>query len=265
PSRNGRVCEAGTCGARKRAARPRGRERCAELQRLTAARRRGRCALRAGSSRDAGLQPHAGPGRVAGVAAGRQNGDHRPQRRAWSRRAWRESAVIIARGGGRSGGRRDRCCDSRPASTRVCGWARRRGRIARTPLCGRVRTGPTWGETFMSIVAQLPSRVLVTGCATGIGEAGAHMLAEAGCRLALLDNQETRLLQLARKLDAFAVPVDVSDHEALARAVDQAIDGLGGLDAAWSNAGVQQGGDVEEASVADFDYSYMVNVRAHFI
>lgn len=117
----------------------------------------------------------------------------------------------------------------------------------------------------MSIVAQLPSRVLVTGCATGIGEAGAHMLAEAGCRLALLDNQESRLLQLARKLDAIAVPVDVADHEALARAVDQAIDGLGGIDAAWSNAGVQQGGDVEEATVADFDYSYVVNVRAHFI
>ena len=117
----------------------------------------------------------------------------------------------------------------------------------------------------MNIVAELPSRILVTGCATGIGEAGVRMLAQAGCRLALIDNQESRLLHLARELDAIAVPADVSDHEELAEAVEKATEGLGGLDAAWSNAGVQRGGDVEEATVAQFDYSFMVNARAHFI
>lgn len=117
----------------------------------------------------------------------------------------------------------------------------------------------------MSLTAQLPERILVTGCATGIGHAGARMLAAAGCRLVLLDHQETRLLKLARELDAVALPVDVSDHHALADAVRRGIEALGGVDAAWSNAGVQQGGDVEEASVEDFDYSYVVNVRAHFI
>lgn len=117
----------------------------------------------------------------------------------------------------------------------------------------------------MSLTANLPSRILVTGCASGIGAAGARILAEAGCKLALLDNQETRLLRLARELDAVALPVDVADHRALADAVGSAVEALGGLDAAWSNAGVQQGGDVEEATVEDFDYSYMVNVRAHFI
>lgn len=117
----------------------------------------------------------------------------------------------------------------------------------------------------MSLTAELPSRILLTGSATGIGQAGARILAEAGCRLALLDNQETRLLRLARELEAVALPVDVADHRALAEAVRSAIEALGGLDAAWSNAGVQQGGDVEEATVEDFDYSYVVNVRAHFI
>lgn len=117
----------------------------------------------------------------------------------------------------------------------------------------------------MSLTANLPSRVLVTGCATGIGAAGVRLLANSGCKLALLDNQETRLLRLAKDLDAVAIPVDVSDHHALSSAVHAAIDALGGLDAAWSNAGVQQGGDVEEATVEDFDYSYLVNVRAHFV
>jgi NAD(P)-dependent dehydrogenase (short-subunit alcohol dehydrogenase family) len=117
----------------------------------------------------------------------------------------------------------------------------------------------------MVLSAELPSRILVTGCASGIGHAGARMLAEAGCRLALLDNQETRLLRMARELDAVALPVDVSDHAALAQAVTGAIEALGGLDAAWSNAGIQQGGDVEEATVEALDYSYAVNVRAHFV
>jgi NAD(P)-dependent dehydrogenase (short-subunit alcohol dehydrogenase family) len=117
----------------------------------------------------------------------------------------------------------------------------------------------------MSLTANLPSRILLTGCASGIGEAGARILAEAGCKLALLDNQETRLLRLARELDAVAIPVDVADDRSLAQAVESAREALGGVDAAWSNAGVQQGGDVEEATVQEFDYSYMVNVRAHFI
>lgn len=117
----------------------------------------------------------------------------------------------------------------------------------------------------MTLSARLPSRILVTGCASGIGEAGARILAEADCKLVLLDNQETKLLRLARDLDAIALPVDVADHLALADAVGLAIEAFGGLDAVWSNAGIQQGGDVEEAAIEDFDYSYMVNVRAHFI
>jgi NAD(P)-dependent dehydrogenase (short-subunit alcohol dehydrogenase family) len=111
----------------------------------------------------------------------------------------------------------------------------------------------------------MPKRVLLSGCVTGIGEAAARILSAQGTRLALLDFQQTRLQRLATELGAVAVPVDVSDAEALERAVGTAIAELGGLDAAWSNAGVQLGGDIEEASVVDFDYSYQVNCRAHFI
>lgn len=111
----------------------------------------------------------------------------------------------------------------------------------------------------------MPKRVLLSGCVTGIGEAAARILAAQGTRLALLDFQHTRLQRLADELGAFSVPVDVSDARALEVAVVAAVGELGGLDAAWSNAGVQLGGDVEEASVVDFDYSYQVNCRAHFV
>ena len=40
---------------------------------------------------------------------------------------------------------------------------------------------------------------------------------------------------------------------------------LGGLDYVWSNVGVQIGGSVEQASPADFDRSFAINVRAHAV
>lgn len=110
----------------------------------------------------------------------------------------------------------------------------------------------------------LPERVLITGTASGIGAEGARILAEEGCRIAMLDNQESRLHRLAREIGAEAITVDVTDVAALARAAEEAVVRLGGIDAVWSNAGVQRGGDIEESSVEALDHSYMVNVRAHF-
>ena len=62
-----------------------------------------------------------------------------------------------------------------------------------------------------------------------------------------------------------AVQADAGDPLALESAIDQAVEALGGLDGAWSNVGVQLGGDLTELSVADLDRSYAVNLRAHFV
>jgi NAD(P)-dependent dehydrogenase (short-subunit alcohol dehydrogenase family) len=40
---------------------------------------------------------------------------------------------------------------------------------------------------------------------------------------------------------------------------------LGGLDAAWSNVGVQVNGTVENTTVADLDRCWALNVRSHFV
>jgi NAD(P)-dependent dehydrogenase (short-subunit alcohol dehydrogenase family) len=109
-------------------------------------------------------------------------------------------------------------------------------------------------------------RLLVVGCATGIGAASARLLAAEGWQLALLDIAAGPLRALAEEIGVqTAIEVDATDPDALAAAVDQGIGVLGGLDAAWSNVGVQTAGTVLEASVADLDLCYAANVRSHFV
>jgi NAD(P)-dependent dehydrogenase (short-subunit alcohol dehydrogenase family) len=109
-------------------------------------------------------------------------------------------------------------------------------------------------------------RLLVVGCATGIGAASVQLLASEGWQLALLDIAADPLRALGEDIGArAAIEVDATDPDALAAAVDQGIGVLGGLDAAWSNVGVQTAGTVLEASVADLDLCYAANVRSHFV
>ncbi len=109
-------------------------------------------------------------------------------------------------------------------------------------------------------------RLLIVGCASGIGAATARLLAGEGWQLALLDIAAEPLRELAAEVGArAAIEVDATDPDALAAAVDRGIAALGGLDAVWSNVGVQTAGTVLEASVADLDLCYAANVRSHFV
>jgi NAD(P)-dependent dehydrogenase (short-subunit alcohol dehydrogenase family) len=106
-------------------------------------------------------------------------------------------------------------------------------------------------------------RTLVLGCATGIGNAGARLLAERGDRLALGDIDRPGVRALAADLRATALHVDAADPAALREFVEAGAEALGGLDYVWSNVGIQIGGSVEQASAEDFDRSFAINVRAH--
>ena len=108
-------------------------------------------------------------------------------------------------------------------------------------------------------------RTLVLGCATGIGNAGARLLAERGDRLALGDIDRPGVRALAAELRATALHVDAADPAALREFVEAGAEALGGLDYVWSNVGIQIGGSVEQASAEDFDRSFAINVRAHAI
>jgi NAD(P)-dependent dehydrogenase (short-subunit alcohol dehydrogenase family) len=85
--------------------------------------------------------------------------------------------------------------------------------------------------------------VLVTGAASGIGRASALAFAHAGASLALLDVDEDGLLRTADLVretgaEADAIVADVTDLDAVERAVHRTVDRYGRLDAAHNNAGV---------------------------
>ncbi len=107
--------------------------------------------------------------------------------------------------------------------------------------------------------------MLIVGAATGIGAAGARRLSGAGWKLALLDIAADPLARIASETDATAITVDAGEPAALAEALEQAVGALGGLDAAWSNVGVQVNGAVGDTPVTDLDRCWAVNVRSHFV
>lgn len=88
--------------------------------------------------------------------------------------------------------------------------------------------------------------VIVTGGASGLGLAFGEVLAAHGARVTLLDidpealDRETVRLQ-GEGLDVLGAVVDVSDHAALDRAIDEATETYGRLDVAFANAGIDPG------------------------
>jgi NAD(P)-dependent dehydrogenase (short-subunit alcohol dehydrogenase family) len=83
-------------------------------------------------------------------------------------------------------------------------------------------------------------RVLVTGAGQGIGRKTAERLVSRGARVALVDRDADTVRQAADELgpQARAFVADVTDADALERAVHEAADAFGGLDVVVANAGI---------------------------
>ncbi|WP_424972316.1 SDR family oxidoreductase [Dinoroseobacter sp. S76] len=82
--------------------------------------------------------------------------------------------------------------------------------------------------------------VLITGASTGIGESAARVFAAAGARVGLLARNGEACARIAAEIGdaALALPGDVSDPEALPRAVAEMQARFGTLDVLINNAGV---------------------------
>jgi NAD(P)-dependent dehydrogenase (short-subunit alcohol dehydrogenase family) len=81
---------------------------------------------------------------------------------------------------------------------------------------------------------------MVTGAATGIGEAIAIRLAEAGATVAVIDLNLAGAERAAASLPnrSFAVEADVANAASVGRAVDQVIEQTGQIDILVNNAGI---------------------------
>ena len=88
--------------------------------------------------------------------------------------------------------------------------------------------------------------VVVTGGASGLGLAYGEVLAAHGARVTLIDVDADRVVEQASRLrreglDVRAAVADVTEHDALDRAVDEAAALYGRLDVAFANAGIDPG------------------------
>ncbi|NRP70421.1 Dihydroanticapsin 7-dehydrogenase [Ensifer psoraleae] len=111
---------------------------------------------------------------------------------------------------------------------------------------------------------------VVTGAGSGIGQAGAAIMAREGAHVIVVDRSrkaaEATVGAIAAKGgSAEALPLDVTDDVALSDGIADILYRHGGIDILHNHAGAQVAGDLEGVEVAGFDRSWSLNVRAHFM
>lgn len=110
---------------------------------------------------------------------------------------------------------------------------------------------------------RLDGRVaLVTGGASGIGEATSRVLAGAGASVIICDIDRPKAEALSGELPgSCALSLDITDEAA----VGAAFAGMGKLDILVNNAGIGLVGSIEETALADFQRLFRVNVEGVFL
>lgn len=108
---------------------------------------------------------------------------------------------------------------------------------------------------------------LVTGANTGIGQAIALALADAGADVALAgrsraDETAAAIEQAGRR--ALLVDADLTTVAPIAEVVDRTVSGLGGLDILVNNAGIIRRADAVDFSEADWDAVIDTNLKSLF-
>ncbi len=140
---------------------------------------------------------------------------------------------------------------------------------------------PAESEALRSVAVRLTElsrsiaghRALVTGAASGMGRATAHLFADEGARVAVVDLGGDRVdtvvgeITAAHGADAaIGIATDVADSGALARLVDTVVQHFGGLDLLVNNAGVALPTSAfqdEDEFALNWDRTLAVNLSAH--
>lgn len=106
--------------------------------------------------------------------------------------------------------------------------------------------------------------VLVTGGAKGMGAAHGRLLAKRGARVVLADIDDGGK-ELASEIGGRFIHLDVTSEDAWKAAVEGILAQEGRIDALVNNAGVAPVGFIKDATVADFDFAFGVNVKGPFL
>jgi NAD(P)-dependent dehydrogenase (short-subunit alcohol dehydrogenase family) len=114
----------------------------------------------------------------------------------------------------------------------------------------------------MSVSFDFSGRIaLVTGGASGIGEATVRAFARSGASIIIVDIDASRAHRLASEVRAEVRICDISDENA----VSALFETIPRLDILVNNAGVGLVGGVEETELADFQRLFRTNVEGMFL
>ncbi len=109
--------------------------------------------------------------------------------------------------------------------------------------------------------------VVITGASSGIGEATAKKLAEAGAKLVLIARREDRLQTLAQKLmdeyqtESMVVQLDITDRSAVLEAFENIISAMGRVDVLVNNAGLMPVSYLDKLKIDEWDRMIDVNLK----
>ncbi len=111
---------------------------------------------------------------------------------------------------------------------------------------------------------------VVTGAGSGIGQAGAAIMAREGAIVIVSDlllKSAEATASLIRQAGgaAEAEQADVADDEALRRLIHGAHERHGRIDILHNHAGIQVAGPLTDVPLDGMDASWRINVRAHFM
>lgn len=111
---------------------------------------------------------------------------------------------------------------------------------------------------------------IVTGAGSGIGRAGALIMAREGAHVIVADidlaNAAETVSQIAGAGGrAESMVIDVMDDRALEAGIAKIAARHGRIDILHNHAGAQVAGNLEDVVISGFDASWNLNVRAHFM
>lgn len=116
-------------------------------------------------------------------------------------------------------------------------------------------------------------RVIVTGAASGMGRATAHLFADEGARVAVVDLRAEQVLAVTDEIRAVHGPdaaidvtCDVAEHDQLKALVATVVERFGGIDVVINNAGVAlptSSFQEEESYEQNWAATLDVNLTAH--
>ena len=120
----------------------------------------------------------------------------------------------------------------------------------------------------MSFFSLENQTAVVTGAATGIGEAIARRLAEAGAAVAVADIDEQGAGEVASSIGTLAFPLalDITDANSVRGAIGAVIERAGRLDILVNNAGIAgRAAPIEEQSLEEWERILRVNMTGAFL